>query len=471
MSDDDRRGRQRAPPRLPSAGTDDWDEGDNDEPPAPAPPKARPTRPERAAPRADRPSRTRGPYESIKPLRRRRARSPDGDDEVFCLGLTLGQLVSRVTWISAAFGCVVGLAIVAGQAARSHAVSPIVPVPAGYYPMQQQQQLPLDPPIDPQLEWRDDGGGATPTVAMTGQAVAAPMLPRASWAQQLPLQRRAPPPPAAGGGAPSRRSPSRSPPPLPSPTPAVALPPAASPPPLPPPPLTLPERVDSLNRRFAAGRPSGSIAKSGVLVRQFERETSNERPWLPCGAAWCATIADRLACTIINDDLRNLFYDAGTVGAGLVLAPSARLYCAYPEDGNSVAKTCEPLGGDGASCIPGCYPAGETCPEVAHDWQCSFPPEALRDALQAQMGRRSYKERNNEIIVDAGAFKAALPHAVEGFFFLRGASGADQQWARKAHADFLDEFDLEAEEGPPLMELDLRDGGSDRPFKQARAAG
>lgn len=57
---------------------------------------------------------------------------------------------------------------------------------------------------------------------------------------------------------------------------------------------------------------------------------------------------------------------------GLVLAPTATPLCAYPEDGNSMLRTCEPLGGDGVRCIPGCSAAGEQCQEVGHDWSCSF---------------------------------------------------------------------------------------------------
>ena len=47
---------------------------------------------------------------------------------------------------------------------------------------------------------------------------------------------------------------------------------------------------------------------------------------------------------------------------GFVLAPSAKLFCAYPEDGNSMSgdKTCNKLYGD-ARCIPGCYPPGKQC--------------------------------------------------------------------------------------------------------------
>lgn len=57
-----------------------------------------------------------------------------------------------------------------------------------------------------------------------------------------------------------------------------------------------------------------------------------------------------------------------------------------PGDGDSMneQKLCEPLGGDGSACIPGCSPLGQTCPEVGRDWSCSFPPSRLREALEHQ---------------------------------------------------------------------------------------
>ena len=50
-----------------------------------------------------------------------------------------------------------------------------------------------------------------------------------------------------------------------------------------------------------------------------------------------------------------------------------------------MAKTCYPLGGNGHTCIPGCYPEGQDCKSVGHPYSCSYPPDQLRDALQAQL--------------------------------------------------------------------------------------
>ena len=133
-----------------------------------------------------------------------------------------------------------------------------------------------------------------------------------------------------------------------------------------------------------------------------------------------------------------------------------------------MSRTCEKLGGDGTTCIPGCYPSGQQCHEVMHDWQCSFPPEYLCDALEAQLNRRSYKQRNNEMIVNAAAFEHMLPQSVEAFFLLKGASDQDQSWVRRARKTFLEQYRLSEWDGPPLVELDLRDDGLDTPFQRAQ---
>ena len=46
---------------------------------------------------------------------------------------------------------------------------------------------------------------------------------------------------------------------------------------------------------------------------------------------------------------------------------------------------CDVLGGDGTSCIPGCFPRGQDCLTVGREWSCSYNPEDLREALAAQV--------------------------------------------------------------------------------------
>ena len=67
----------------------------------------------------------------------------------------------------------------------------------------------------------------------------------------------------------------------------------------------------------------------------------------------------------------------GTAEGGFVLAPPPlnRLICAYPGDGNSMGHAgLEP---------PGCQ---KTCvpPKL---WDCSFPPDRLKESLTAQLDK------------------------------------------------------------------------------------
>ena len=135
---------------------------------------------------------------------------------------------------------------------------------------------------------------------------------------------------------------------------------------------------------------------------------------------------------------------------------------ADPEDGNSMDKICNPLGGDGATCIPGCYPAGQQCPDVRHEWSCSFPPTHLREALQAQELR--FLARNNEMVVDLRSVERNLPDAIAGFFYCARSGTSEIQRVQRARADFLAYYGLSSERGPPLLVLDLSLAGGVRPF-------
>ncbi|KAL1496682.1 hypothetical protein AB1Y20_014276 [Prymnesium parvum] len=241
-------------------------------------------------------------------------------------------------------------------------------------------------------------------------------------------------------------------------------PPASPTPPLPPVPR-LPARrtkaaiVALLNERFRKGAPSNDLESAGVLVRQFDTLDDAKKPWLPCPATdWCAAFADRWATSIIHPGARRMYY--GSEKGGFVLAPTVSIFCAYPEDGNSMDgnKVCHPLGGDGVHCIPGCYPLGQTCAEVGHEWSCSFPPTQLREALQAQLRREDMKQRNNEIVVDLASVEAQLPRSIEGFFV-----GAEEAHVREVREQFMLDFGLSDADGPPLLRLNL-DGGGEAPF-------
>ena len=132
-----------------------------------------------------------------------------------------------------------------------------------------------------------------------------------------------------------------SPPPMASPSPARS-PPAPSPPrpppsPLAPPPSTPPaDLVSLLNARFAHGQPSNDLLEAGVLIRQFDTLDDMSQPWLPCplegGMSWCRDFSDRWATSVINNQTRHVYFDDDDGVGGLVLAPTATLFCAYPEE-------------------------------------------------------------------------------------------------------------------------------------------
>ena len=216
-----------------------------------------------------------------------------------------------------------------------------------------------------------------------------------------------------------------------------------------------------LNRRFAEGQPSNDLSEAGVLVRMFDSmdDGAHGKPWLPCPAsgAWCSdnVPGPRWAASIINSAVRKVYSHSG----GFILRPSGtKVMCAYPADGNSQGITCLP-GKERSRCTPGCT---KSCTDV--DYGCSFPPDRLKDALQAQLnnGRaRSY----NEIVTDVLEIERNLPDSIQAGFYMTGSSNRERAAAQKAHADFLTAYGLTVLD-VPMVVLTLSDapGGSDSPF-------
>ena len=256
----------------------------------------------------------------------------------------------------------------------------------------------------------------------------------------------------------------------PPPTPPPPLLPSAPPNPAPPP--TASDRVAALNSQFARGIPSNSLAASGVLIRQFDRlDGGNDalgdglgevgEPWLPCPSTkWCHKLGDRWATSVINPNAQGLYYKEY---GGIVLNTAAvelTLFCAYPEDGNSMAedKLCSKSDGDGSRCLPGCTRL--QC-DARRFWDCSYPPSKLREALEMQLtvSRQRGGNRNNELVLDARAYAALLPKAVFGFFF---KSNLDRGYVGRVRDAFARRYGIEPAQ-LPLMRLDLK-GGGDRPF-------
>ena len=150
--------------------------------------------------------------------------------------------------------------------------------------------------------------------------------------------------------------------------------------------------------------------------------------------------------------MRYLYYKL--IG-GFVLNPkTTRLFCAYSSDGDSQSKICPSLHGD-AHCIPGCYPPGHSCIDVGHEYECSFPPANLREALHAQLARQSRDKTHNELVVDLRSVTPQLPDSIEAMFYLTTSSDEEIARMRRTHADFLSTY---PESNVKLLVLDL-DGG------------
>ena len=89
-------------------------------------------------------------------------------------------------------------------------------------------------------------------------------------------------------------------------------------------------------------KDSGDVEGAGVLIRQFDKNNALEQPWMPCPRegpdSWCGKFADRWSALMLNALTPHLYDNNG----GVVLAPTAKLFCAYPEDGDSSheSKVC-----------------------------------------------------------------------------------------------------------------------------------
>ena len=94
----------------------------------------------------------------------------------------------------------------------------------------------------------------------------------------------------------------------------------------------------------------------------------------------------------------------------------------------------------------------------------NFPPTRLADALRHQQARQSYKDRNNEMVVDLRSIISRLPSSIEAFFLRPSSTEEEEQKVRDAHRAFLMEYGLEPTTGPPVVVLDLSDAGGNHPF-------
>jgi hypothetical protein len=222
--------------------------------------------------------------------------------------------------------------------------------------------------------------------------------------------------------------------------------------------------MERMNYRFENGLPSTDIQSSGILLRQLDHLLTEggvkvPRPWLPCPSTeWCHATADRIVASIINKQARATYYGLkGRLVGGITFNTDiARLNCAYPTDGDSMSKTCPTLGGDGRTCIPGCYPPGQDCASVNRWWACSYLPAQLDKALDTQLRDEKYVKMNNEMVVDASSIVDHLPWSIESFFYMKGAAQTDIDATLEVFNSFLSEYSLwHSTQVPPLLQLDL----------------
>jgi len=167
---------------------------------------------------------------------------------------------------------------------------------------------------------------------------------------------------------------------------------------------------------------------------------------------------------VVNPQTRMLYYGVTGIG-GLVIAPTADLFCTYTGDGNSMATVCDPLGGDGSTCIPGCSPSGKQCQEIRSPFGCSYAPTHLKDALTDQQAGQA--SRNNELVVDTRSIVSGLPTSIEAFWYTPYSNAGEVQRLQQVHRGFLREYGLTELAGPPLLTLDLTSRGGSRPFRLA----
>ena len=171
---------------------------------------------------------------------------------------------------------------------------------------------------------------------------------------------------------------------------------------------------------WATGRPATNISDAGTLVRVFDALTPPKGqpkgvlPWEPCRPhTWCEKFNAAWPSSIVSK-YRPVLYRGPDGPGGFVLAPTNRIFCASPGDGNSMGHM-----GPSHGCQRPCDPSGQRA------FDCSFPPEGLETCLRVQ-GPTKY----NEIVVDAERLHAKLPHSLLAVFFTNPSTEGAARWTR-----------------------------------------
>ena len=201
--------------------------------------------------------------------------------------------------------------------------------------------------------------------------------------------------------------------------------------------------VQSINSRFAHGRPSNVVAEAGVLVHVFDHEECwqpEDLPWALRNDTLTCSKLDHLSTSLINARAGDLFL--GLIGGvGMIMSPSSRVLCSYPFDGDTEKV---PRGGCGGSACAHGLGGRVQGPNEDPSWQrCTWPPDRLREMLEIYAARLSVRAgrrglgggmpRYNEVIVGKGHWRRHLPQHVEAIVFF----GRHEERARRIHRAFL----------------------------------
>ena len=253
------------------------------------------------------------------------------------------------------------------------------------------------------------------------------------------------------------------------------------------------QALDTLNRRFASGRPSNSVASAGVVV--FGVDTiavmhGSNQPWNPSKWGRMRTPRGTLHTTgwvstsVINILAPWMYRDNDNHGAiGLVLDPDvvhAALRCSFPWDGQTRKYTCIP--GDGQTCLMGCMnstsatmgisgwcgtPHASTqrvrIPELHDPPTCPYRPDALKDMMEHQLaiaeGFHGCKcctwpgcPRYNELVLDPDVWVQSLPRTIKAIFFPSDGDPGLEAKARQVQNQFKEVFSTSKyAQGVPLL--------------------
>jgi hypothetical protein len=236
--------------------------------------------------------------------------------------------------------------------------------------------------------------------------------------------------------------------------------------------------VDQINHRFKNGGRDNNLGKAGVLIHHFDSQGNAAKPWLPCPEmcwgkkCWCADIRDRVSASLINALLPKgeggrfpTYADTNTnAAAGFVLSPAfTNVFCAYPSDGGSAGRTCDPIG-ESPSCTTGCGNFDREgggplwCDQSGGAPNCAFRPNHLTSMLQVQrdVGLVGGQPTYNEIIVDRFEWQKWHPKSIEAVWYLKNCGLDDpallcEPFARQVHNQLLLEYGVHASLLPLLV--------------------